>query len=65
MKFNIQTDGNDAARILATAWAERMQFMFDAHKDGLMGSPAAIAKTMAGNQPNKDFVLLAASATGQ
>ena len=59
MKFSL-TLGDDEALTLATAWAERMQYMYDADQEGLLGSPDMVEFTMSRFRESAGLVELAA-----
>ena len=43
---------------MVSAWAHRMQYMWEAEQQGLLDDPAMAAAVMAGYEPPPDFTAL-------
>eukprot|EP00974_Lingulodinium_polyedra_P076063 7365266-Lingulodinium_polyedra.AAC.1 len=64
MSFSIPKLGYDVARIFSEAWAERMQYLYDSHKAGLLSSPLQVQTTMEAMEEPKAFQDVMKDATG-
>ena len=65
MQFNIDDLGDGTAKLLAVSWCHRMQYFYDAHVAGLLGTPEMVAQCLADYEEPEDFRALRTTADGR
>ena len=65
MQFNIDDIGDETATMLAVSWCHRMQYFYNAHLEGVLGTPEMVANCVEEFAPPYDSRAFSATAQGR